>query len=170
LRHRTPPCAWARTGRTGEDAREIALIPEPADDRDISQRQGRGQEKALGLPHAKFRQVLVWAHSRRAAEGLGEVTRREAASAGHVGDRETCGKAGMHDLLGATLLSWCEGASNSGGRRMHAARVRCPEPPMILGRDLTDDLNDHLKVLLETMAEQTGSSFCLDAYHSNVFR
>jgi len=37
----------------------------------------------------------VRAHSRRAAEGLGEIALREAAFARHVGDAETCGEAGV---------------------------------------------------------------------------
>ncbi len=102
--------------------------------------------------------------------GWGEIALREAAFACHVGYGEACGEAGMHHLPGATLLPWCEDASGNDGRRMHAARVRCPEFSTILHRNLTDDLTDYLKLLLETMAEQTGSSFCLDGYHSNVFR
>jgi hypothetical protein len=76
----------------------------------------------------------------------------------------------MHHLPGATLLPWCEDTSGNGGRRMHAARVGCPEFSTILHRNLADNLINHLKLLLETIAEQAGSSFCLDGCHSNVFR
>lgn len=110
LRTSPTPGARARSHSTGENPHEVALITEPADQRDICQRQFGSRHKALGLFDSELREILVGRNPCTAPETASEVARRQPALGSDMGDRQAAGKANTHDLLGPTLLPWRQSA------------------------------------------------------------
>jgi hypothetical protein len=115
----------------------MGLIGEATCARDLLERQMCAGEELARLLESALDQPPMWRNAKRLLERAREVTRRQTACFGELGERHAAVEPLVEELLGAPLLARRQAATNAHGLRGDLA-VGAREVMQERGRDVID--------------------------------